>query len=114
MSIKFLTSFPIQQFHKVEDLHNVALTPNLVQNVMRSLPNPMELMSSFDDQFMEFRSKDPANFRSPATFKFLAQYVNKWEINYRSNPTLFNSNFSLMNIGMKPVRYEVPKKQERN
>ena len=28
----------IQQFHNVEDLHNVAITPNLVQNVMRSLP----------------------------------------------------------------------------
>ena len=56
----------IQQFHDVEDLHNVAITPNLVQNVMRSLP--MEVMSSFNNQFMEFRSKDPANIRSPATF----------------------------------------------
>ena len=49
----------IQQFHDVEDLHNVALTPNLVHNVMRSLP--MEVMSSFNDQFIEFRSKDPGH-----------------------------------------------------
>ena len=28
----------IQQFHDVEDLHKVALTPALVQNIMRSLP----------------------------------------------------------------------------
>ena len=96
----------IQQFHNVEDLNNVALTPNLVQNVMRSLP--MEVMSSFNDQFMEFRSKDPANVRSLATFKFLAQYVNKLEKNYRSNPTLFDRNFSPMNVGIKPVRYGSP------
>ena len=37
----------IQQFHILEDLHNVALTPNLVQNVMRSLP--MKVMSSFNN-----------------------------------------------------------------
>ena len=28
----------IQQFHNVEDLHSVALTQPLVQNIMRSLP----------------------------------------------------------------------------
>ena len=81
----------IQQFHDVEDLHNVAITLNLVPNVMRSLP--MEVMSSFNDQFLDFRSKDPAKVRFPATFKFLAQLVNKLEKNYRSNPTLFDRNF---------------------
>ena len=73
---------------------------------MRSLP--MEVMSSFNDQFMDFRSKDPANVRSPATFKFLAQYVNKLEKNYRSNPTIFDRNLSPMNVGIKPVRYGSP------
>ena len=75
----------------MEDLHNVAITLNLVPNVMRSLP--MEVMSSFNDQFLDFRSKDPAKVRFPATFKFLAQLVNKLEKNYRSNPTLFDRNF---------------------
>ena len=28
----------IKQFYDVEDLHNVAITPHLVQNIMRSLP----------------------------------------------------------------------------
>ena len=70
----------IQQFHDLEDLHNVAITPNLVQNIMRNLP--MKVMSSFNNQLMDFRSKDPANVRSPATFKFLSQYVKKLEKNY--------------------------------
>ena len=90
----------------MEDLHNVAITPNLFQNIMRSLP--MEMMSSFNDQFMDFRSKDPPNVRSSATFKFLSQYVNKLEKNYRSTPTLFDHNFSPMNVGIKPVRYGSP------
>ena len=83
----------IQQFHNMEDLHNVAITPNLVQNVMRSLP--VEVMSSFNNQFMDFRCKDPANVRSPATFKFLSQYVNKLEKHYLSNPTLLIATFPL-------------------
>ena len=70
----------IQQFHDVEDLHNIAITLNLVQNVMRSLS--MEVMSSFNNQFMDFRSKNPANIRSLATFKILAQYGNELEKNY--------------------------------
>ena len=77
----------IQQFHDVEDLHSATSTQSLVQNIMRSLP--MEVRSSFNDQFMEFRGKDPANVRPPATFLFLAKYVNKLEKNYRSNPSLF-------------------------
>ena len=70
----------IQQFYDVDDLNNVTLTPSLVQNIMRSLPT--EVMSSFNDQFIEFRSKDPANVRSPATFKFLSQYVQKLKKHY--------------------------------
>ena len=35
----------IQQFHSVKDLHSVALTQNLVHNIMRSLP--LEGRSSF-------------------------------------------------------------------
>ena len=73
---------------------------------MKSLP--MEVMSSFNNQFMDFKSKDPAKVRSPAMFKFLVQYVYKLEKNYRSNPTLFNRNFSPMNVGIKPVWYGSP------
>ena len=58
----------IQQFHNVEDLHKVALTPTLVQNIMRSLP--LEGRSSFNKQFMHFRNLNPGNVRSPATFLF--------------------------------------------
>ena len=90
----------------MEDLHNAALTLTLVHNVIRSLP--MEVMSSFNDQFMEFRSKDPDNIRSPARFSFLAQYVNKLEKNYPSNPTFFYCNFSPINKGIKPVWYGSP------
>ena len=68
----------------------------------------MELRSSFKDQFMEFKNQDPDNVQPPATFSFLAQYVNKLEKNYQSNPSLFDMNFSPINIGIKPVRYRSP------
>ena len=70
----------IQQFHKVENLHIVALTQTLVQSIMRSLP--MEVRSSFNNQFMKFRNLDPNNVQPPTTFEFLAKYVNEIEKNY--------------------------------
>ena len=90
----------------MEDLHSVALTQHLIQNIMRSLP--MEVQSSFNDQFMDFLGIDPANVRSPATLSFLAQYVNKLEKNYQANPSFFDLNFSFLNVGIKPVRYGPP------
>ena len=47
--------------------------------------------------------------RSPAMFKFLSQFISKTEKHYRSNPTLFDRNYSPMNVGIKPVRYSSPK-----
>ena len=64
----------------MEDLHSVALTQTLVKNIMRSLP--LEVRSSFNDQFMNFCSLDPSNVQPPATFLFLAQYVSKIKKNY--------------------------------
>ena len=96
----------IKQFQDMEDLHNISLTQHLVQNVMRSLP--IEVRSSFNNQFMEFRGNDHANIRPPATFLFLAQYVNKLEKNYRTNPSRFDLNFSPLNVGIKPVWYGSP------
>ena len=94
----------IQQFHDVENLHSVALTQTLVQNIMRSLPS--DGRSSFNKQFMHFGSLDPNNVRPPATFLFLAQYVNKLEKHYQSNPSLYNLDSSLTNVGIKAVCYE--------
>ena len=68
---------------------------------MRSLP--MEVRSSFNDQYMEFRIKDHANVRPPGTFLFLAQYVIKLEKNYQSNPSLFDLDLLPMNVGIKLV-----------
>ena len=45
---------------------------------------------------MDFRGLDKV--RVPATFQFL------------SNPSLFNVDFSLLNVGIKPVQYEFPGK----
>ena len=70
----------VNQFHDVNDIHSIALTQHLIQNSIRSLP--IEVRSSFNYQFMEFQERDPANARPPATFLFLAQYVNKLEKNY--------------------------------
>ena len=92
----------MQQFHNVEDLHSVALTQHLILNIMRSLP--LELRSSFNDKFMTFSNQDPSNVRPPATFTFLAQFVSRTEKNYRSNPALFDLNFSLANVSIKAIR----------
>ena len=88
----------------MEDLHSVALTQPLVQNIMRSLP--LDGRSSFNKKFMHFHSLDPSNVRPPAKFLFLAQYVNKIEKHFQSNPSLYNLDFSLANVGIKAVRYE--------
>ena len=65
----------IQQFHKVENLHSVALTQTLIQNIVRSLP--MEVRLSFNNKFVKFRKQDPDNVQPSATFEFLANYVNE-------------------------------------
>ena len=70
----------MQQFHDMEDLHNVALTQHLTLNIMRSLPS--ELRTSFNDQYITFREQDPSNGRSPAMFAFLAQFVSRTEKSY--------------------------------
>ena len=57
---------------------------------------------------MEFRDIDPAYFRAPATFQFISQFVSKVEQNYRANPSLFDFDFSPLNVGIKPVRYGSP------
>ena len=49
----------MQNFHDKEDLHTVALTQLLVQNIMKSLPS--EVRPSFNDQFSKFRKQCPAN-----------------------------------------------------
>ena len=68
----------MENFHNKENLHSVAITQSLVQNIMRSLP--MEVRPSFNEQFSKFREQCPDNVRPPATFLFLAQFVDKLEI----------------------------------
>ena len=67
----------VQQFHKVKNLHNVAITQTLTHNIIRSLPR--ELRQSFNDQFVMFRRQNPDNIQNSATFEFLANYVNEIE-----------------------------------
>ncbi len=86
-----------------EDLHSVALTQQLVQNIMKSLPP--EVRPSFNDQFSKFRKQCPANVRPPATFGFLTQFVEDLEKNYRSTPYLYD----LYTIPIPSKFYEVVK-----
>ena len=97
----------MENFHNKENLHSVALTQPLVQNIIRSLP--MELRPSFNNQFSKFREQCPDNVRPPATFSFLAKFVDKLEKNYRSTPYLYNLDLTLSNIGVKVVRQETSK-----
>ena len=70
----------MENFHNKENLHSIALTQSLVQNNMKSLQ--MEVRPSFNDQFSKFRKQCLDNVRPPATFLFLAQFVEELEKNY--------------------------------
>jgi len=91
----------MENFHE-ENLHSVAITQSLVQNIMRSLP--MEVRPSFNEQFSKFREQCPDNVGPPATFLFLAQFVDKLEKSYRSTPYLYDLDSSPLNVGVNVVR----------
>ena len=74
------------QFQKLEHLRSVAITQSLNQNIMKSLP--LEVRSSFNDQFTLFQEQSPDNILAPNTFSFLAQFDNKLKKNYQSNPNV--------------------------
>ena len=93
----------IKQFHDVEDLHSVALTHHLNQNIMRRIP--LEVKGDFNKRFVKICSKYAANVRPPATFAFIAQFVNKMAKNYRSNPDLYDAVHTTPSVGVKPVRW---------
>jgi len=92
----------MENLHNKENLLSVAITQSLVQNIMKSLP--MEVRPSFNEQFAKFRKQSPDNVRPPATFLFLAQFVDELEKNYRSTPYLYDLDLALSNIGVKVVR----------
>ena len=49
----------MQEFFNLDDLHNVTLTQQLVQNIMRSLL--LEMKPSFNEKYADFRDLSPAN-----------------------------------------------------
>ena len=75
-------------------LHGELLTINL----------PMEVRPSFNDQFSKFRKQCPDNVRPPATFLFLAQFVDELEKNYRSTPFFYDLDLTPSNVGVNVVR----------
>ena len=75
----------MQDFHDKEDLHSVALTQTLVQNIMKSLP--LEVRPSFNDQFSKFRDQCPANVRPPARFLFLAKLEKNFLVSPLNQPS---------------------------
>ena len=97
----------MENFHNKENLHSVALTQSLVQNIMKSLP--MEVRPSFNDQFSKFCKQCQDNVRPPATFLFLAQFVDELEKNYRSTPFLYDLDLTPLNVGINVVRQEASK-----
>ena len=70
----------MQEFFDLEILHNLTLTQQLVHNIMKSLP--LEVKSSFNKKYADFRDLRPENVKSPITFEFLAKFVYKMEKNY--------------------------------
>ena len=64
----------IQQFHDVENLHSVALTQHLIQSIIRRIP--LEVKANFNERYMKFCNENADNIRPPASFAFIAQFVN--------------------------------------
>ena len=68
----------VKQLHNANDLFNIALTQNLNQYIMKCFPTKVQ--TSFNENYMEFQDIDPANFRAPAKFQFIVQFVSKVEL----------------------------------
>ena len=95
----------VNQFHNRDNLYNITLTPNLNQYIIKCFP--MEVRSYFNKKY-EFVDIDSDSFRALVTFQFIAQFVCKLERNYRANPSLFDLDFSPLNVGIKPVQFGTP------
>ena len=68
--------------------HNAVITPDLNNNITRSLPTKLRI--SFCNKYSALIKLDADNnVRSPAVFKFLNDYVETLNYNYKSNPMLF-------------------------
>ena len=62
----------MKEYHSIETLYKAVLTPDLNNNIIRSLP--IELCISFNVKYSEFINLGADNnIRSPAVFKFLNQ-----------------------------------------
>ena len=94
----------MEQFHKLEHLHSVAITQSMIQSIMKSLP--MEVKSSFNEQFNSFKRQNPDHILAPNTFSFLAQFIIELKGNYQDNPYLYDLEFSPARVGVKATRPE--------
>ena len=95
----------VKQFQNAEIIY-VALTPNLNQYIMKSFPT--KVRASFNEKYIEFWEIDPDNVMAPATFLFIAQFVSRVERQYRNNPSLFDVEFSPLNVGVNAVKCVPP------
>ena len=94
----------MEQFHKLEHLHSVAITQSMIQSIMKSLPT--EVRSSFNEQFNSFKKQNPDHILAPNTFSFLAQFVIELKGHYQDNPNLYDLDLSPASIGVKATRPE--------
>ena len=102
----------VKEYHPIGTLYNKVLTFDLNSHIIRSLP--IKLRISFKDEYIEFINLDADNnIRSPVVFGFLNKYMENLNNSYIANPMLFNVGSSPLNVGLKPVHYEDPKKQEK-
>ena len=92
----------VKQFQDAENIYNVSLSPNLNQYIRKSFPT--EVRVSFNEKYIQL---------APATFQFIAQFMNRVERQYRNNPSLFDIDFSPLNVGVNAVRYEPPTNSSR-
>ena len=104
----------MEEYHSIETLYNTVLSAHPSSSTLSGVSLSSFVSSSMTSKYTAFINLDADNnIHSPAMFKFLNQYVVNLNNSYKANPMLFDIGLSPMNVGIKPVCYEVPKKQER-
>ena len=102
----------MEEYHSVETLYNTVLTPDLNINIYQESPYQAPYLLQRQIHCVHHPGCRQRHSQ-PCGVQISEPVHGKSKHGYKVNPMLFYVGLSSMNVGMKPVCYEVPKKQER-
>ena len=102
----------MEEYDSIETLYNTVLTPDLNINIYQESPYQAPYLLQ-QQIHCDHQPGCRQQYLQPCGVQISQPVHGKSEHGYKVNPMLFYVGLSPMNVGMKPVRYEVPKKQER-